>query len=50
MIDELRGAFFLLVAFIFFLIVIGLLALTTVMKPGPWNERSRSVKTQQALN
>lgn len=41
MIAEVRGAFFLLVAFLFFLVIIGVLALGTVMKPGRWSERPR---------
>lgn len=43
MIGELRGAFLLLLALIFFLIIIGVLALGTVMKPGRWSERPRPV-------
>jgi hypothetical protein len=41
MIAELRGAFFLLVAFLFFLIIIGMRALGTVMQPGRWSERPK---------
>ena len=43
MFSELRGAIVLLVAFIFFLIILGILALGTVMKPGRWSERPRFV-------
>jgi hypothetical protein len=44
MISEVRGAFILLLAFVFFLIIIGALALgTAVMKPGRWSERPRLV-------
>jgi hypothetical protein len=43
MVGELRGAFLLLLALIFFLIIIGVLALGTVMKPGRWSERPRPV-------
>jgi hypothetical protein len=41
MITELRGLFFLLVAFTFFLIIIGVLALGTIMIPRRWSERPR---------
>lgn len=43
MINELRGAIMLLVTFIVFLIIIGVLALGTVMKPSRWSERPRFV-------
>lgn len=43
MISELRGAILLLVALLFFLIILGMLALGTVMKPGRWSERPRLV-------
>ena len=43
MLSELRGASLLLIALIFFLIIIGLLALGTLMKPTRWNERPRPV-------
>lgn len=43
MLNELRGAFVLLIAFLFFLMIIGVLALGTVMKPGRWSERPRFV-------
>ncbi|HEY7533431.1 MAG TPA: hypothetical protein VH681_11725 [Nitrospiraceae bacterium] len=39
MISELRGGLILFLAFIFFLIIIGVLVLGTVMKPGRWSER-----------
>jgi hypothetical protein len=38
---ELRGAVLLFVAFIFFLIIIGMLVLGSVMRPGRWSERPR---------
>jgi hypothetical protein len=41
MIDGLRAAFLLVVSFFFFLMIIGLLALGTVMRPGRWSERLR---------
>lgn len=41
MLAEMRGAFFLFVSLVFFLIIIGLLALGTVMSPVRWNERSK---------
>jgi hypothetical protein len=43
MISELRGAILLLVTFIVFVIIIGVLALGTVMRPGRWSERPRVV-------
>jgi hypothetical protein len=43
MITGLRATFFLVVSFIFFLIIIGLLGLSTVMNPSRWSERVRSV-------
>jgi len=39
MISELRGGIVLLITFIVFLVIIGVLALGTVMKPGRWSER-----------
>jgi len=39
MLSELRGAFFLFVSAVFFLIIIGVLALGMVMRPGRWSER-----------
>ncbi len=41
MVSELRGAALLFVAFVFFLIIIGVLVLGSVMKPGRWSERPR---------
>jgi hypothetical protein len=38
---ELRGAVLLFVAFVFFLIIIGMLVLGSVMRPGRWSERPR---------
>ena len=38
---ELRGAVLLFVAFVFFLIIIGMLILGSVMRPGRWSERPR---------
>jgi hypothetical protein len=43
MINELRGAIVLVVTLMVFLIIIGILALGTVMKPGRWSERPRSI-------
>ena len=40
MIAELRATFFLVVSFAFFLIIIGALGLSTIMKPGRWSERA----------
>ncbi len=44
MITGLRSTFFLIVSFIFFLIIIGVLGLSTVMSPGRWSERLRSAR------
>lgn len=41
MIAELRGTFFLLLSLVFFVAIIGLLALSTLMKPDRWSERTR---------
>jgi hypothetical protein len=41
MISELRGALFLVVSLVFFLAILALLALSTVMQPGRWSERPR---------
>jgi len=38
---ELRGAVLLFVAFVFFLLIIGMLMLGSVMRPGRWSERPR---------
>jgi hypothetical protein len=43
MISELRGAIVLFITFVVFLIIIGVLALGTVIKPGRWSERPRFV-------
>lgn len=43
MISELRGAVVLLVTLIVFVIIIGVLALGTVMRPGRWSERPRFI-------
>jgi hypothetical protein len=43
MITGLRATFFLAVSFVFFLIIIGLLGLSTVMNPSRWSERMRPV-------
>lgn len=43
MLGEVRGAFVLLAAFLFFLIIVGMLALGTAMRPGRWSERPRLV-------
>jgi|CXWL01.1.fsa_nt_gi hypothetical protein len=42
MITELRAMFFLVVSFVFFLIIIGLLGLSTVMSSGRWSERTKA--------
>ncbi|HXT66625.1 MAG TPA: hypothetical protein VN657_07520 [Nitrospiraceae bacterium] len=41
MVSELRGAVLLFVAFVLFLIIIGMLVLGSVMRPGRWSERPR---------
>lgn len=41
MFTEMRGAFFLFVSFVFFLMIIGLFALGTAMRPVRWSERPR---------
>lgn len=41
MITDLRGAFFLLLSLALFLVIIGVLALGTVMRPVRWSERPR---------
>ena len=41
MITELRATFFLVVSFVFFLIIIGALGLSTIMGAGRWSERTR---------
>lgn len=42
MITGLRSTFFLVVSFVFFLIIVGMLGLSTMMRPGRWSERLRS--------
>jgi hypothetical protein len=42
MITGLRSTFFLMVSFLFFLIILAVLGLSTIMKPGRWSERWRS--------
>jgi hypothetical protein len=42
MMTELRATFFLVVAFVFFLIIIGVLGLSTIMSPGRWGERVKA--------
>jgi hypothetical protein len=39
MISGLRGALVLMVALIFFLMIIGVLVLGSIMKPGRWSDR-----------
>jgi hypothetical protein len=41
MISGLRGAFLLMVCLVFFMAIIGLFALSTVMQPSRWSERPR---------
>jgi hypothetical protein len=42
MITGLRSTFFLMVSFVFILIILGMLGLSTILKPGRWSERTRS--------
>jgi len=42
MITGLRSTFFLMVSFVFFLIIIGMIGLSTILRPGRWSERPRS--------
>jgi hypothetical protein len=41
MVSELRGALLLLVAFVFFILIIAVLVMGSVMRPGRWSERPR---------
>ena len=43
MLTEMRGAFFLFVSLGFFVVILVVLALGMVMKPGKWIERLRHV-------
>jgi hypothetical protein len=43
MLTELRGGLLLIMSLLLFLIIIAVLALSTVMKPGRWSERPKSV-------
>ena len=42
MMTELRATFFLVVSFAFFLIIIGVLGLSTIMSAGRWSERRKA--------
>ena len=42
MITGLRSTVFLMVSFVFFLIIMGVLGLSTIMRPSRWSERLRS--------
>ncbi len=41
MIAEMKGTFFLLLSLVFFIIIIGLLTLGMILRPGRWSERPR---------
>ena len=41
MFTEVRGAFFLFLSLVFFLMIVSLLGLGAVMRPARWSERSR---------
>lgn len=41
MVSEVRGAFILFIAFVFFVLIIGVLVLGSAMRPGRWSERPR---------
>jgi hypothetical protein len=43
MLSEMRGAILLFVTLLVFVIIIGMLALGTIMQPGRWSERPRFV-------
>jgi hypothetical protein len=42
MMTELRATFFLVVSFVFFLIIIGVIGLSTIMGSGWWSERTKA--------
>lgn len=42
MMTELRATFFLAVSFVFFLIIIGVIGLSTIMGSGRWSERTKA--------
>lgn len=42
MITNLRSAFFLMLSLTFFIVILGVPALGTVMRPVRWSERARS--------
>ena len=44
MLAEMRGAFFLFLSLVFFLIIIGLLTVGTVLRPVRWSERPRPAR------
>ena len=41
MITGLRSTVFLAASFVFFLIIVSVLGLSTIMKPGRWSERTK---------
>jgi hypothetical protein len=41
MLTEMRAAFFLFLSLVFFLIIVGVVAMGMVMKPGRWIDRLR---------
>ncbi len=41
---EVRGAMVLMLALLFFVLIIGLFALSTVMRPRRWSERPRLIQ------
>jgi hypothetical protein len=43
MLTELRGGLFLVMSLVFFLFIIAVLTLGTIMRPGRWSERPKSV-------
>lgn len=43
MLPNLRGAFFLMVTLVLFAVIIAVLGMGTVMKPGRWCERPRPI-------
>jgi hypothetical protein len=44
MITEARGACFLVASLVLFLLILGMMALGTVMRPSRWSERPKPVR------
>ena len=41
--EKMRGVFFLFASLVFFMVIIGMVALGMVLRPGRWSERPRQV-------